>query len=66
MIQNILPKIFWQKCIKKSKITDKKWGKKMQKIEKHISLDALRESNNLVNKVNRINIRNKTNLLPKR
>ena len=38
----------------------------MQKIEKHVSLDALRESNNLVNKVNRINIRNKTNLLPKR
>ena len=40
----------------------------MQKIEKYVSLDALREkkSNNLVNKVNRINIGNKTSLLPKK
>ncbi len=42
----------------------------MQKIEKHVSLDALRErereSNNLVNKVNRIKIVNKTSLLPKK
>ena len=38
----------------------------MQKIEKYVSLDVLRESNNLINKVNRINIRNKTSLLPKR
>ena len=38
----------------------------MQKIEKYVSLDALRENNNLVNKVNRINIRNKTRLLPKK
>ena len=40
----------------------------MQKIENDVSLDALREreNNNLVNKVNRINIRNKTSLLPKR
>ena len=45
----------------------------MQKIEKHVSLDALRErerereSNNLINKINRIkiNIRNKTSLLSK-
>ena len=37
----------------------------MKKIEKHVSFDALRENNNLVNKVNRINIRNKTSLLPK-
>ena len=41
----------------------------MQKIENNVSLDALRErereSNNLVNEVNRINIRNKTSLLPK-
>ena len=42
----------------------------MQKIESNVSLDALRErereSNNLVNKVNRIriNIINKTSLLP--
>ena len=38
----------------------------MQKIEKYVSLDALRENNNLVNKVNRIriNIINKTSLLP--
>ena len=37
----------------------------MQKIEKHVSLDDLRESNNLVNEVNRTNIRNKTSLLLK-
>ena len=38
----------------------------MQKTENDVSLDTLRKSNNLVNKVNRINIRNKTSLLPKR
>ena len=44
----------------------------MQKIGNGVSLEALRErerereSNNLVNKVNRINIRNKTSLLPKK
>ena len=44
----------------------------MQKIENNVSLDTLRErerereSNNLINKINRIkiNIRNKTSLLP--
>ena len=38
----------------------------MQKIEKHVSPDTLREreNNNLVNKVNRIKIINKISLLP--
>ena len=44
----------------------------MQKIENDVSLETLRErkrereSNNLVNKVNRIEIVNKTSLLPKK
>ena len=37
----------------------------MEKVEKHVSLDNLRENNNLVNEVNRINIGNKTSLLSK-
>ena len=37
----------------------------MQKMRKHVSLEALRENNNLENKVNRIKIVNKTSLLSK-
>lgn len=37
----------------------------MQKMRKHVSLETLRENDNLENKVNRIKIVNKTSLLSK-